>query len=81
VSAEVADDLSAIRALRSRRGPRCGVCTILAIGDPAIADKLTRALADQTIQSKSIQRWLNQQGIDIGYDPVRRHRRGDCRGR
>lgn len=71
------DDLADIRAYNGRRGPQCSV-GIIVLAQSAIADKLTRALDDPTIQSKAIARWLQAQGIDISHWQLQYHRRGDC---
>ena len=75
---QVADDLADIRALNARRGPRCSIAALIESMDLPLADKLTRALDDPTIQSKALARWLVQQGFDVSHWQLQYHRRGDC---
>lgn len=78
---QAADSLDDIRALNARKGGYCETCRLLSDGPPELVRTLTAALADDTIESKAIWRWLaERKSIVIGYDSVRRHRRGDCRG-
>lgn len=76
--AEVADDLSDIRAYNSRRGPRCSVAVLMNSAPPLIADKVQRALEDPSLQTKAISRWLNDQGYEMSHWQMQYHRRGDC---
>lgn len=70
-------DLSEFKGLARERGPRC------TLENPALPkadlEKLKAALADQTITSEAISRWLEPRGIVVSAFPVARHRRGDCR--
>lgn len=70
--------LDAIRALNQKQGPRCGTGIFLE-QHPDLADTIEQAMEDPTIQAKSITRWLKDtHNIVLGYDSIRRHRRGDC---
>ena len=70
--------LDAIRALNTTVGPRCGTGIFLE-QNPALADTVTEAMADDSIQSKAIAKWLKAtHGIELGYSSIQRHRRGGC---
>ena len=78
--AEVADDLSSIRAYNRQRGPRCTTGILFSALDPAILDTVNRAIADPTIENKAIVRWLDsEKGIHVSPDSFQRHARGECR--
>lgn len=70
--------LDAIRALNQSQGPRCKTGIFLEM-HPDLADTVNEALEDPTIQARAISRWLKAaHNVELGYDSLRRHRRGDC---
>lgn len=73
-------DLDEVRAFSKRVGGTCSIQALVDASDP-ITEKLTKALASD-IDSKTIARWLRSKGKQVGYETVKRHRRGECcRGR
>lgn len=72
------DDLDEIRAHNAVRGPVCAMCTFLRIGDPAVVDKVQRALDDPTIQRKAVWRWMDDKGLSVPMSSLERHAKGEC---
>lgn len=66
------------KAQRGRQGPNCGVGIMLATVVPSYRDDVQAALDDPTIYSTVIAEILAQDGIDIAYESIQRHRRGRC---
>lgn len=78
--AEVADDLSHIRAYNTQKGPRCTTGLLFSGMDPDLLDTVKRAIADPTIENKAIVRWLEtEKAISISFYAFQRHARGECR--
>lgn len=76
----VADDLADIRAYNQSRGPQCRAGLMFAAMDPELRRTVESAIADPTIEMKSIVRWLaDKRGITIGYDSLSRHAKRECR--
>jgi len=70
--------LDAIRACNTKPGGRCDTGVFLE-QHPALADVVNEAMADPTIQTKAISKWLHlEHGIELGTWSLSRHRRGDC---
>lgn len=66
------------KAQRGRQGPNCGVGIMLATVQPAYRLDVEQAMADPNIYSTVISEILAQDGIDIAYETIQRHRRGRC---
>ncbi|HXO85548.1 MAG TPA: hypothetical protein VN803_08475 [Gemmatimonadales bacterium] len=60
------------------RGPQCGIRSILERLIPEDAEKLSAALAADSIQHSQIARWLAAKGHKTSADTVRRHRCNEC---
>lgn len=74
----MSETLDAIRAFNGQQGPRCSVGVFLE-QHPALAETVSAALDDPTIQTRAVCKWLREtHHIVIGYDALRRHNRGDC---
>lgn len=77
----VEDDLAAMRALVHTPGYACGLCTYLEHLPDAIGTSARAAIADRTIRSPGIARWLESRGHPIpSNDPtqaINRHRQAD----
>jgi hypothetical protein len=66
------------KAQRGRQGPNCGVGSMLATLQPAYRSDVQAAMDDPSIYSTVISEILAQDGIDIAYERIQRHRRGRC---
>jgi hypothetical protein len=66
------------QAKAARKGPPCTVGLLLSFmtGDDRAA--LEAALADESIESRTIWRVLVEEGHEISDTPIARHRRGMC---
>jgi len=63
---------------RGRQGPKCGVGTMLTTVAPSYREDVQTALDDVTIYSTVIAEILAQDGVDLSYESIQRHRRGRC---
>jgi hypothetical protein len=66
------------KAQRGRQGPNCGVGIMLATVQPAYRKDVQAAMDDPSIYSTVISEILAQDGINIAYESIQRHRRGRC---
>lgn len=60
-------------------GRACGLCAQL--DERNDADELWAAIDGETYSVPIVRRALNEVGIKVGDESVRRHRRGECRTR
>lgn len=66
------------KAQRGRQGPNCGVGIMLATVQPSYRLDVEQAMADPNIYSTVISEILAQDGIELAYETIQRHRRGRC---
>ena len=66
------------KAQRGRQGPNCSVGIMLTTVQPSYRLDVEQAMADSTIYSTVISEILAQDGIDLAYESIQRHRRGRC---
>lgn len=67
------------RTSRVRKGPPCSFVSIFTtLAATGEADELQAAFDDDMVATTAITRVLNERGIRVGYETVKRHRRGDC---
>jgi hypothetical protein len=55
-------------------GQRCRTCVLLEKLDPVTADEIRTVLADSSIPTEPIVRAMNNRGLHIGSNAVRKHR-------
>lgn len=55
-------------------GHKCRTCQLLGQLEPDDAAEIAAVMADKNIQTEPIVRALNNRGIDIGSNSVRKHR-------
>lgn len=72
-------DLADFRAAAGAYPVRCTVALLLQQLDADQAARLSAALAADDIQHAAIVRVVDRWGHRLGYDAVKRHRKGDCR--
>jgi hypothetical protein len=70
--------LDEFKKLQSRKGPECwyGAASRTLSAKDLTAFKDAQGSAE--IQTRSIQRWLENRGIKVGAHSVARHRRNEC---
>ena len=71
----LAKDLQSAENLSNSRTRICSIGKMLVSLDKEDREALTKVLADPLIESSSIARVLDKNGISIGGDLIRRHRR------
>lgn len=64
----------------SRKGPSCGVCTLLVEMDKSDSADLKAALADTTVYATVIAKALSRRDIRVNASTISRHRKGECMG-
>lgn len=61
--------------LKNKKPPqRCGVCSL----PTAVLKQVSEALANDAVAGTWICEWLEEQGLRIHPDTMRRHRKGRC---
>lgn len=63
-----------VKAENKGTGQRCRTCMILEQLDPTEAAEITTVLADRNIPTEPIVRAMNNRGLDIGSNAIRKHR-------
>lgn len=74
-------DALKIETAAASKGPRCSMCQLAERLDVADRMALDAALADDAILTTVIARALKRDGHDVSTETVRRHRKGECKGR
>lgn len=62
----------------SLKGPKCSVCTVIAVLSKDDAAALDAALSDQSFTGAAISRALKDEGHNISGAAVMRHRKREC---
>jgi hypothetical protein len=63
-----------VKAENRGTGQRCRTCMILEQLDPNEAAEIAAVLADKTVPTEPITRAMNNRGLDISGNAVRKHR-------
>lgn len=63
-----------VKAENRGTGQRCRTCMILEQLDPNEAAEIVAVLADKTVPTEPITRAMNNRGLDISGNAVRKHR-------
>ena len=63
-----------VKAENRGTGQRCRTCVLLEQLDPIEAAEIAAVLADKTVPTEPIVRAMNNRGLDISGNAVRKHR-------
>ncbi len=72
--------LDEIKSIQSAKkiGATCSVFKVVSVMPGEEAKALKAAFEDATIDSMTIEVWLNRKGYDLRRHTISRHRRGEC---